>query len=81
MSDCRAIAVLGGVLLLAGCGAIQGLSPAPGKALPVKPASAPGQPSADDLLVQLPTVKPGRSDELMIKSQPRRDDRFDLPPH
>ena len=81
MRGSRTIAAVGGLLLLSGCGAIQGLTPAKGKALPVKPASSPAQPSSDDLLVQLPTVKPGRSDELMIRSQPRQDDRFDLPPH
>lgn len=67
-------------LLLAGCGAEQGLTPAKGKALPVKPATAPAMPSADQLLAPQPTVRPGRSDELLTKSQSRRDDRFDLPP-
>lgn len=81
MTALRTIVAAGGLLLVAGCGAMQGLTPAKGKSLPVKPASSPKQPSSDDLLVQLPTVKPGRSDELMIKSQPRGDDRFDLPPH
>ncbi len=69
------------LLLLSASGAVQGLTPAPGKSLPVKPATAPAQPSADQLLSQMPTAKPGRSDELLIKSQPRPDDRFDLPPH
>ncbi len=81
MTTARVLSALGGLLLLGGCGAIQGLTPAKGKSLPVKPASAPTQPSSDDRLVQWRTVKPGRSDELMIKSQPRQDDRFDLPPH
>ena len=72
---------LGAFTLLAGCGAVQGLTPAPGNALPVKPAMSPAQPNSDQLLASSPTVKPGRSDELLTKSQARRDDRFDLPPH
>ena len=67
--------------LLAGCGARQGLTPSAGSALPVKPAMSPTQPSSDQLLATAPTVKPGRSDELLTRSQARRDDRFDLPPH
>jgi hypothetical protein len=69
------------LLLLTGCGAVQGLTPRPGGTLPVKPATAPAQPQPTDLLAQQPTVKPGRSDELLTRSQPRNDDRFDLPPH
>lgn len=75
------IAAFAGLLLLGGCGAVQGLNPAPGRSLPVKPATSPAQPTSDQLLTQVPTVRPGRSDELLTKSQPRRDDRFDLPPH
>jgi hypothetical protein len=77
----RAALALGGLLLLAGCGARQELTPAPGSKLPVKPATSPTQPNSPDLLASSPTTKPARSDELLIRSQPRRDDRFDLPPH
>jgi hypothetical protein len=73
--------VLGGILLLSGCGARQALTPAPGNMLPVKPATSPSQPNSQDLLASSPTTKPARSDELLIRSQTRRDDRFDLPPH
>ena len=67
-------------LLLAGCGAQQKLRPAPGKALPPKPAMAPAQPSPVDLLTPHVSTRPGRSDELLTKSQARPEDRFDLPP-
>ena len=77
----RTVLGVAGLLLLSACGAVQGLTPGSGASLPVRPATAPAQPNADQLLAQLPTVKPGRSDELLTKSQPRRDDRFDLPPH
>jgi hypothetical protein len=72
---------LASALLLSACGAVQALTPARDASLPIKPATAPAQPNADQLLAQSPTVKPGRSDELLTKSQARRDDRFDLPPH
>ncbi len=81
MKLASAALALGALLFLAGCGAVQGLTPAKGASLPVKPATAPAAPTADQLLAELPTVKPGRSDELLTKSQSRRDDRFDLPPH
>lgn len=77
----RIIMSFGSALLLAGCGAVQGLAPVPGKALPIKPAMSPTQPTPDQLLATSPTVRPGRSDELLTKSQARREDRFDLPPH
>jgi ABC-type uncharacterized transport system auxiliary subunit len=77
----RLALVFGGILLLAGCGGKQQLTPAPGITLPVKPATSPTQPNSQDLLASSPTTKPARSDELLIRSQPRRDDRFDLPPH
>ena len=77
----RAALGLGLLLLLAACGAEQQLTPKKGASLPVKPATSPTRPDSDQLLAAQPTVKPNRSDELLIKSQPRTDDRFDLPPH
>ena len=76
----RRIILLAG-LILAGCGSQQGLAPAPGQSLPVKPATAPTTPSADALLTQPPNIRPGRNDEVLTKSTTRPDDRFDLPPH
>ncbi|WP_294395070.1 hypothetical protein [uncultured Sphingomonas sp.] len=71
---------LGGLLLLAACGDRQSLRPPNGAALPPKPATAPAVPTADQLLALPPAVRPGRSDELITRSQPRADDPFDLPP-
>ena len=68
------------VLLLAGCGKIVPLEPAPGHALPVKPAMAPRQLTGEELLQPRTDAAPSRVDELMRKSMPRRTDRFDLPP-
>ena len=67
-------------LLVAGCGKIAPLEPAPGHHLPVRPAMALTTPTAEDLLQPRTDAAPARVDELMRKSAPRRADRFDLPP-
>ena len=75
---------LGIVLLaaaaVASCGKQQPLRPAAGMALPPKPATAPSQPTPEQLLATPTQFRPGRSDELLTKSQIRPDDHFDLPP-
>ena len=71
------IATLG---TLASCGRVAPLEPAKGQSLPVKPAMAQKTPDAEDLLTPPTYARPERIDELMTRSQPRRADRFDLPP-
>jgi len=68
------------LLALAACGDQQMLTPRPGQHLPVKPETAAVTPNADQLLQPSARQRPGRSDELLIRSQIRRDDKFDLPP-
>ena len=65
---------------LAACGRVAPLEPPPGERLPVKPAMASTTPDSEALLTPPPYAKPERIDELMRRSQPRRADRFDLPP-
>ena len=67
-------------LVLAGCGRVADLEPAPGHSLPVKPLMARTTPSAKELLTPPPSAKPDRVDELVKRSQPREPDPFDLPP-
>ena len=67
-------------LALAACGKVAPLQPAAGQSLPVKPAMASATPDAEALLTPPTYAKPERVDELMKRSQPRRADRFDLPP-
>ena len=38
------------------------------------------QPSAAELLGYSPEARPARVDEILTRSQPRKPDRFDLPP-
>ena len=79
MSRAR-IAVVIAVMLLAGCGKIAPLKPAPGQSLPVKPLMARATPTAEQLLTPPTNARPERVDELIKRSEPRRADPFDLPP-
>ncbi len=76
----RRFLILAAGLALAACGQKQGLKPPANAPLPPKSATAPAALSADDLLKHQPTERPDRSDELLTKSQPRKDDPFDQPP-
>ena len=74
-----AIAVLA-LLALAGCGARADLKPRVGQQLPPTPYGRPDQLTAHELLNQNSQSRPGNSIELRVKSEPRADDPFDLPP-
>ncbi len=65
---------------LAACGKIAPLEPAPGQPLPVKPLMARTTPTPEELLTPPVNADPARVDELVKRSEPRRRDRFDLPP-
>ena len=67
-------------LALGGCGAANGLKPGKGASLPVKPYGATATPTAAQLLTPSTQARPGRSDDLLLKSEARRSDEFDLPP-
>ncbi|MDF0487062.1 hypothetical protein PX554_02875 [Sphingomonas sp. H39-1-10] len=73
--------VLAGVLALGGCGSASDLKPASNQHLPVAPYSARATPTATQLLTPPTQARPERSDELLKKSETRRGDEFDLPPH
>ena len=68
------------VLALGACGQTAPLKPAPGQPMPVRPLMARATPTVDDLLTLPPQAVPRRVDELLTRNQPRRPDRFDLPP-
>jgi hypothetical protein len=75
----RALAIVA-LLALSACGGRQTLRPSAGEALPPKPATAPTQPTAAELMTPESDVRPQRSDELLTRSQPREADPFNLPP-
>ena len=66
--------------VVGGCGRVAELQPAPGHALPVKPAMAKTTPTVNELLTPPTYARPDRVDELVKRSQPRANDPFDLPP-
>jgi predicted small lipoprotein YifL len=73
----------GGIILLAAlaaCGKIGPLAPKTGQAPPVKAYGQAEVPSSEALVVASEQARPGRSDELMRRSERRTDDPFDLPP-
>ena len=71
---------LTGASILGACGKMAPLEPAPGQHLPVKPLLATATPTAEQLLTPPATARPQRVDELITRSEPRRPDRFDMPP-
>ncbi len=76
----RRVLALALLVALAACGKREALQPASGQSMPPKPAMAITQPTVDELLKAPTDARPDRSDEPIKKSQPRKDDHFDLPP-
>ncbi|API60014.1 hypothetical protein BSL82_12440 [Tardibacter chloracetimidivorans] len=64
---------------LAGCGAKRGLQP-PGGEEPPLPVAAKAQPTFEEMTTPPPQAAPDRVNDPLPRSQPRPDDRFDLPP-
>jgi predicted small lipoprotein YifL len=75
-----AAAAVAALALLSACGGREPLRPAAGETMPVAPAMAARAPTTEELLSPPPVARPERVDELLRRSQPREDDRFDLPP-
>lgn len=80
MMATRTILAACALLALAACGKREVLRPAEGHSLPPKPATAAAQPDVDTLLTAPVETRPGRSDDVLRRSEERSDDRFNLPP-
>jgi hypothetical protein len=76
----RTFVLLGLTLFLSACGARVALTPQQGKALPVKAETSASQATPEQLMTPDQQVRPKRSDELLRRSEERREDKFDLPP-
>lgn len=76
----RTLALVAALIALAGCGKRELLTPPVGASLPPKPAMAATVPTVDQLLTPSTQQRPGRSEELLLRSEERPDDRFNLPP-
>jgi predicted small lipoprotein YifL len=68
------------LLILAGCGKVGPLEPAAGQAVPAKSYGQETVPTSEELMTASEQTRPGRSDELMRRSERRTNDPFDLPP-
>ena len=68
------------LLGLAACGQREALRLPAGEAPPRAPAMASRAETTDELLTPPPIARPVRVDELLRRSEERREDRFDLPP-
>lgn len=68
------------VLTLSACGKVGDLQPKAGQAMPDKAYGQSEVPGAEELSTPSVQTRPGRSDELMRRSERRRDDPFDLAP-
>lgn len=65
---------------LSACGKVGPLAPKAGQAPPAKTYGQTEVPSSEALVLASEQARPGRSDELMRRSERRTDDPFDLPP-
>lgn len=74
------VAILAACALLAACGSREPLQPKPGAAPPPAPALAARAPTTEEMLTPPPIAVPERTGEPLRRSEPRKDDRFDLPP-
>jgi hypothetical protein len=76
----KTFAIFAMLALLAGCGSREALRPAPGQKAPPTPAMAAAPQTTTQMLTVPPVARPERVDEPLRRSEPREDDRFDLPP-
>lgn len=76
----KIIVAIGLAIALSACGGRQVLKPQQGASLPPKPEFAATVLTPDQLMTADDQARPQRNDELLLKSEKRRDDKFDLPP-
>jgi hypothetical protein len=76
----KILLVSAAALALAACGKVGDLEPKVGQTMPAKAIGQTEAASAEALSTPSVQARPGRSDELMRRSERRRDDPFDLPP-
>jgi hypothetical protein len=68
------------VVALSACGSRTTLKPKTGASMPQPSITASRTPSAEELMTPDVQTRPKRSDELLRRSEERREDKFDLPP-
>jgi len=76
----RVLGSLALIGLLAACGSRSELRPLPGMTAVPKSAESTTTPTATELMTPTTQARPDRKAELLIRSEERKDDPFDLPP-
>ncbi len=74
------IASISLIFLTAACGKVGDLEPRTAQSVPPKTYGQSETPTAEALTTASVQARPGRSDELLRRSERRTDDPFDLPP-
>lgn len=80
MKTTSAIAAFVLAVALSACGKVGPLEPAPGQKPPAKAYGQTEVPGSEAMMEPSVQARPGRSDELMRRSERRTNDPFDLPP-
>jgi hypothetical protein len=76
----RRLLLLGLGVCLSACGKVGDLEPRTGNTLPPKAFGQTTEQTAEALTTPSVQARPGRSDELLKRSERRVDDPFDVPP-
>jgi hypothetical protein len=76
----RKCAALGMLIVCAACGKVGNLEPRTAQSVPPKAYGQIDPQTAEGLTTPSVQARPGRSDELLRRSEKRGDDPFDLPP-
>lgn len=80
MTPTRGLLLFGLGLSLAACGKVGDLEPRTGNAMPPKAYGQKTPQTAEALTTPSVQARPGRTDELLKRSERRVDDPFDVPP-
>jgi hypothetical protein len=80
MKNGKTFWLVGLTLAVSACGKAGNLEPRTGQSLPPPSYGQSKQQTAEVLLTPSVQARPGRSDELLRRSERRTDDPFDLPP-
>ena len=80
MKSKRAFLILGVALAASACGKVGDLEPRAGNSLPPKAYGQSTEQTAQVLTTPSVQARPGRTDELLKRSERREDDPFDIPP-
>jgi predicted small lipoprotein YifL len=80
MKQAAKMSAIAMLVVLAGCGKVGPLKPTTGQAPPARALGQEKTPTPDELMTSSEQARPGRSDELMRRSERRTNDPFDLPP-